>query len=398
MNGKLLLIIIWIVNLAPAIAGILIAISTGHIFWISLMIISGLMLRKGFMEIPLKPPHIGVFTFWGRKINIVFGEMLLLMMDYFPFFLGITLVDVEKKNKDYEFPDIRCRLEDDEQEVENMAKKKVRKEKKAGDGTFTYEKALEIVKKELALKPAKSGGKVKINSSITYIPDKERPIPYINSGGREGVEQIIHDMIAEDSRQAGGKMTWEQMSFAKDRLSAIFITKLTNMPIYRIARNADGNVKKDADGKPIYEEDSNGRKKPIDLNAISDEDVSYDISHFLTEALSDGVADVHDLGIKVQRFNITDVEPQGELENDAELAARERQQRRKQEEEQRTRATGAKQMVKDARKAGDETFTYGQALEILRIEEGKTDEVVVRSSGNPVLDAAALFQQNKKGV
>jgi len=258
-------------------------------WWGLIFLILGIILLfKSFKKIPSRPPNIGLVTIWGERKKWTKKEGWNLIAPYFPFIYDVTLIEVTKKNEDFIFEKVRCviskNVKTDEEEV------------KEG--------------KEISTN-IRSGGSVKVVVSITWIPDKAKLIAYTESGGEGGVRRIISDKMAEVIRQMGRNHTWEQLTFATDVMSANLIISIVGVT----------NIKKKM-GNP---DDWTYGNKLID--EISDEDLENAVE-YLQKSLTNGVADAHDLGIKIQRLNIKQVDPEGELQKDAEKSAIEVQQRR----------------------------------------------------------------------
>ena len=321
-------------------------------------------------EVPASPPHVAVPTLWGRRQYVVLREGKKLIANYFPFFLDLILIDVEKKNNDFSYAAIRCRLGTE-------------------DGVTPQGPS-----------EPKSGGEVKAEVSITWEPDTSRPkrlIDYLNSGVPKsstpkgpsgGIVTIVEDMLAEDIRQMGIYRTWEEMVFSKDILSVILINKLTGMQLPKYRRDSAGGVVLDNDS-PVMD-----GFYPIDQIITRQAEVrAEDVEYFLKNALTNGVGDIHDLGIRIRRLNVTEVQPTGALAQDAEGAARETQQRTKETRDNRTGIEMAQQLISAAKESGDPD-AFWQAHEIGRITRRRATEIIIRGAeGNPIAAAAAVFKK-----
>lgn len=163
----------------------------------------GIFLYFGLRKIPAAPPHVGLVTIWGERIDEVRKEGWRLFAPFFPFLYDAILVDVEKKEKDF--------LPED-----------VRSEEKA----------------ELA-----------INNAITWTPDKDVPQnlkEYINVGGRKGVEDILEDIIGEACRQYAVARGWEKVLATRDELAMTIIEALTGQtgePLREALKRGNGIAK-----------------------------------------------------------------------------------------------------------------------------------------------------------
>lgn len=200
-----------------------------------------------------------------------------------------------------------------------------------------------------------SGGSVTVKISVVFVPDINIPYRFrlfLNNGRRKEITKILEGMVGEAVRQYATDKTWEELTFAKSELSAHLIWQLTGMK---------------------YADDSDA------------------IEQFLQRALVNGVADVRDLGISIRRLNVVEVEPEGKLKENALLAAEAILQRSAEQTDTDTIVLLAQKIVAAGRDSGD-SISLREALEIVRIQRGLADETIVRSSGNGLLDAAALFQ------
>ncbi len=236
------------------------------------------------------------------------------------------------------------------------------------------------------------GGLVTVEGSITLIPDvkvSERHMTFLNKGGHlrfktpqsttfdtapvgDGetspiILQVLA-MLGQDIREYGATMTWDELTFSKAALSVRLITMLTGL-------------------------------EPDDENDEA-------IKRFLTEGLSGGIADIVHLGVKIARLNIEEIEPAGKLAEDAEKAADEKLQRTAEEIDTDTSIRLAKKMIL-ATGITEEEFVakpfeerqnlLREAMETVRINQGRATENIVRSSGNPFADAAAMMHNPPKG-
>lgn len=288
-----------------------------------------IMFVHGLKEIPANPPHVGLVTIWGKRYPVKKGEGLTLLAPYFPFKYDIVLIRVEKRNEDFRFTDIRCKLESGSANDNNA--------------------------------PAKSGGSVSADISITWQPTLDegkegKLLDFINSGKDAGVTSIMRDMLGEDIRQSGASRTWTEMTFATDELSVSLIGKLTG--------------------------EEHGKENPT----------KEELKQFIKTTLQNGVSDIWDLGVTIRRLNVEKVEPEGELKGDAERAARERQQRTAEESETDTVVV---LMEKYRKKFPNLSDT--EILNAVQTERGKASRIIVDGSGGDMSKAAAIFtQQNRR--
>ena len=352
------MLIMWIIFALPiSVAAILVL--AGQLWGISLPAVSLFILALGLKEIPASPPHVGVLTIWGRRIERewwllrkVPREGLKLVAPYFPLLIDFILINVEKKNKRMTFENIRCLLRE------------------------TEESGVEL----------QSGGEVASTVEITFVPDQDRLNSYIDSGQEGGVTDIIQGALGEDIRQTGSKRTWVEMTFGKDRLTAILITKLTGLEIPRVSLDPrTGDPQRDPETGRLMTEPG----KHIDAENAT----LIEVDHFIKKALTNGVADIYDLGVKISRLNVVVVEPLGELKKAAERAAVEWQQREAELLETRAVCAMAEVYVEKSKKInGKSTLSFEEGLKCARIEREKAQQVYIETGGGSALPIINLPQ------
>jgi len=306
----------------------------------------------GFREIKADPPHIGLVTIWGKRFEIIKSEGWTFLAPYFPFLYKTIDINIEKKNKDYEFKNVRCKFE--------------------------------LPDKDDSTKKIRSGGSVTVVASITWIPNDdsgEEMIKYIDSGKKDGVEEILKDKMAEEIRQAGRTHTWEEMVFATQVLSADLIISIVGPDIE--IEGTDGTKeswqwRRSIERNLLQKDDQGSEEEKAEKLRVA--------MKFLNKALRNGVGDDHDLGIKILRLNIKSVEPEGELKKDAEEAAKEAQQRRAEQYETET-ITRQGQILFDFYKETTDPRPMrecvNQAWNMKQLKEGKGNLHKIDLSGIP---------------
>ena len=320
------------------------------------IVASVIFFAVGIKTIPaVAPASFALLTFWGMRYPVVVREGKKLLATYPPLFIDLIPVSIEQQNLDFVFQHVRCRLE-----------------RKEDTGKAD---------------PA-SGGAVVIEVSLTIVPNEERFEDYIIAGGESRsktknaetltvLHDIIHDMLGEALRQEGGRRTWERMTFSQEQLTVMLITLLTGV---------DPKIESPFDTEDPEEQE----QRTKELRGF--------LQEFQGGASGNGISDVHGLGAKIRRINVVRVEPDGKLADAAERAAIEQQERKAELIETGAVLDMAKLYVKQSEVDGKPTITLDRALQIARLERNKgTREVVVQSSGNPLLDAAALFQDRGQG-
>jgi len=258
------------------------------------------MIYCGYRFIPYRPPQKALITIWGKRIDSIKEEGWILLAPYFPFLYDATKVNVVKINVDFPFKDIR-----------------------------TVAKSSEEEKRE---KDPEAGGEISVKISFTYIPDDLKA--FIDSGGEEGVKNILHDMIEEDIREMGRDYDWEAFTFSTGELKNILIEKIT--------------------GKKVEAGQTNSREKDRERDR---------------EMQKNGASDVMGLGIKLFRLNVGRIKEQGKLAEAAEAKVKEEQQRRGEEVELRFTEGWIKKMK-------DLGLSPGEATDAVQVQIGKGNKQV----------------------
>lgn len=216
--------------------------------WIALAVFIGILgafFLQGLRQIPASPPHKGVPTFLGERQRRSLSEGWH-VFPIFPYLYGVVSVNVERKNLDLVPENVR-----------------------------TPDRAL-----------------ISVPVSITYTPDEENLIAYLNSGGEEGVNNIIDDVVNEVVRE------W---AMSRDR------------------------------GPQTWEEalQVHGEALPIVVNALAGRDIDHvlDPGELALMRAGNGALTNTALGFVLNRANITEIQVLGEVAQAAERQAREKQER-----------------------------------------------------------------------
>ena len=301
-----------------------IAITLFNWWGLTLIGMAGISFAYFLTKIPAEPPHVGLVKIWGKRIPVKKEEGWILTAPCFPFFYEIIQIKVEKINLDFVFADIRTRA--DPELIESLdSAKKIRKRQKSRRKGKEKEKP-------------RAGGEVSANISLTYTPDYksknagQRLISFLNSGGEEGVRDIIKDLIEEDVREMSRDHSWEEFTFSAGELTCRLITKLT------------------------------GQKALL-------KDLQQDLQGLRKELQTNGLPDVADLGILLSRFTVGKVKEQGELATAAESFAKEVQERRGEEIELAF-------VIEQTKKLRNLGIDPGEALDGVQIERGKATKDV----------------------
>ena len=195
-----------------------------------------------------------------------------------------------------------------------------------------------------------AGGEVDVITSVTLEVKTDDPWALITLdqiGDLEGAENIFKDAIREDVRQIGRHLTWLEMAFATDLLSAKLIRDLTE-------------------------------KKGLGESDILIDPSEDAIRNYLTEAEKNGFPDAKGLSVKVRRLNVTGVIPKGQLAVEAERAAVEK-----------LRRAG---LIQNAKALGDAVKELGDQL-----HTKDTDGNVTREHGMTARELIDRIQVDEEG-
>jgi hypothetical protein len=342
------------------------------------------MISEGYgARIENNPPYIGLLTVWGKRFPVVLREGIWFLANFFPFYLWYIPVLVTRDNYEISL-DAYCKAE-------------VMK----GDDP-AQAKTTDI------------GAKVDVKVAITFAPDHrakeddgtpiggERIIQFLNSGQHTGVVNILTDVVKEELRDLALNFTWEQFAELKTVLSARLICLVADVNLRKLPRNSSGKMFSPQELKARIGEyfERYDDLEPIEdvLNVYTraseaeQKKLDEDIFFFLNDIVTSGVADVRDLGINITKFNVTHVFPTGAVADAAAAAAAEKQERTRETRDTETDIELAEKYLDAATKAG-KPMDLESALRIVRVNRGRAKETIITgSSGNPILDAAALVK------
>lgn len=259
---------------------------------VSLLVVGGLSLQA-LKKIPAEPPTIAVVTFLGeRKIKngkpITKKEGWRLFWLY-PWLYGYVPVEVTKIDQDLQTQDVRM----------------------SGDKA-----------------------EVSIKVSLTWKPDKDNLIQYLNSGGKKNVADILEDIVEEAVRELATNpnkepTTWEEAVAMK----RIFLAEIVNVVL---GKNPTLTSTKEIDEIATNLRRGNGNQK------------------------------IESLGIVLDRVNVTEVKPKNpKLADAADESAIEKKQKESEKIEIETVNELAKKLIDTL---GIDPKT---ALEIIQTERGK---------------------------
>ncbi|MFT7507449.1 MAG: hypothetical protein ACI92I_000599 [Acidimicrobiales bacterium] len=223
-------------------------------------------------------PRFGLFEILGLRLPITFDEGLVIII---PFISRIVMRSKEQFNEDLEILSTQCRLDPIE-----------------GAESDTFYAQVAHALDTVSPPNIRVGGSVKFTLGLTFVRDWRNGwsvLDYDEVGETEGFLNIIRDVIEEDLREVGRRLTWLQASFATDLVSAHLIK--------RVSGNTEG--------------DENLFKDPTPEG----------ITEFLRKAQTNGISYIGGMGVKFTRLQVKSVSPIGKLSEAAESAAVEEMRR-----------------------------------------------------------------------
>lgn len=261
---------------------------------------------QGLRRIPAEPPHIAVVTIFGERTRQIKKEGWRFFPLY-PYWYGCITIDMTKKNQDLPPQIVRTR--------------------------------------DLA--------ELEISVSLTWTPNEDYAIEYLNHGDENGVKNILADMVRERLREWAisidrGPKDWEEALRAQDEATAMLIREIAGWQ---------------------------------NLSKKEQEEIIRKIR------LGDGVQPIPQLGITLNRLNIGEIRPKGELARAAELMVKEQRER----EGEKVELSHALERVKEImEKLG---CSYTQAIELFQTERGKVAKKINEIKGSVSDDVRKAIEQ-----
>lgn len=340
----------------------------GYVHWGPGLLLATLMALMAWYsyrdDVTVKPPRFARVTLWNRLLPWVIRPRIVFAFGYFPLIEKLEIIEetpeLRAEEEEFIFKDVRCKADPDSTDPNEAAQ---------------------------------SGGSVEVHVGIAVVPDERRSSDFFKSGGIVPVMKMLHTKLGADIRHRAAGMTWEEFTFTKASLSMRLIADLTGYrPTEIVLINSKGIPLPNLDQARPHHKHLVRARTPDDI--VLNE---YDADNFVNTSLVDRPPDVHGLGVRLTQLGVTDIIPEGELKKVADLKAREKQERRGEEYDFDTELLLANKYLEASRPApgAAPTMTLDQALERVRINRGRAKETIVRSSGNPLLDAAALFGSNQ---
>lgn len=314
---------------------------------------------EGLRKIPANPPCRAVVTKFGKRTNKTKDEGWRFFPLY-PFWYGYILVDMTKKNKDFEAEEVRT--------------------------------------PDLA--------QLEIPISITFTPDKTQLIEYLNSGGEAGVSDILEDIINEKLRVWAmavdeGPATAEEGLAAAEDAVAILVkaiageklpTILSPFPMTALLKAFNSPPK-----SPTAFEEKFGKnwekiqewyKKLSEENRSTFDEALKDRRETIAKIRqSNGTIEIPSLGIILNRLNVGKIRTLGKYAEAADLEVKERKEREAE--------TLELQHVADTiqRLTAQLGISNEQALEILQTERGKVTKSISESKWNISPETRAMIEK-----
>jgi len=268
--------------------GILLAIL--RMFWGLVFIIPSILIfLVGLRNIQAVPPYVGVVTLWGERKPIIKKEGWRFFAPYFPFFYDAVLVLVQKNDTDFHPKQVR----------------------------------------------SSDGAELEIRIAVTWTPDKsngQNLIEYINTGAKDGVENMLDDIVEEACRQWAIRQTWQECQRNRDKLARLLVGRITK---------------------------NKGRDLTFIINSLR---------------LGNGDARIQSLGIVMNRFNVGEIELKGELAKAAERTAVETRQM----EAEKTEIRNVRDRARELQELG---LSAEDAIEVVQTERGKVKKEIREIKG-----------------
>lgn len=344
-----------------------------------LITIGAYVIVTGLTNIKSSPPHVGLLRIWGERVEVLIREGISLLPKIWPFNVDALPVEVERKNLEFEFTDVRCRNAVDE------------------NGHAAVDPTVPT-----------AGGAVTVKLALTVSPDIDahdrrgrpcgarRVISYLNHGSMPGIKTILDETLGEATRHLAGLYDWESFLFMKAPLAVALLAKISDIDFKKLPRQPNGELQP---GYADLDPEAYARLDEIELEPLEylfGDDIKRivdlverkkeqhrrlaEIEIFLKIARLNGTSDIIDLGTHIARLNVSHIVPEGELAEDAEGAAREKKQR---ETEAYDTATGIMLARQYIDFADDGSLTKAEALQLARIDRKRATEQVIRVPDSP---------------
>lgn len=321
------------------------------IFIVILLFLIGAFILQGLQKIPV--PYVGLITIWGKRKqdeqqkSVYVGEGWH-FLPLFPYWYNVILINMERV-------------------------------------TFT-------VTMETAMTPDREFSRVPV--TLTYSKNKDKLYEFISSGKDDGVQKQLYGKIEERIREwcmdsDGGPVDWIELQ--KSRLEG------TSVLAKKIAGNSLAEVPYFAQDIPTWiwlryyskprptvlleNEKAWGEKwekvtefeASLGIDKVNELKVEVDKRRIQIDKLRTGTGtiEVADLGIIIERLNIGNIDPLGDVAEAADKEAKE-------EQERKAEALEIKYVIERIKQFMEAPcfFSAEQALEAVQTERGKVPKTI----------------------
>lgn len=332
----------------------------------------GAFFLQGLRKIPADPPHKAVVTILGERTKAVKNEGWR-FFPLFPYLYSYILVRVTKVNHD--LPPQLVRTPD-------LAE-------------------LEIPI-SLTWTPVGDELKDENNESVSGL------INYLNAGGENGVKEILDDIVRERLREWAmskieGPQTWEEALNAREEAVSILVKSIVGdrlepihaeIPTAILLRFYDSQTNNFRERKVPGERDERDwplLKKYLDSLTPEKkgkliEETAKRKKNITCIRQGNGNQILPQLGIRLNRLNIDEIKPKGELARSAERMVTEQQEM----EGDKIRIKNIIDRIDELKKLG---FSSEQALEVIQTEKGKVTKQISESKWNLSQETRAMIEK-----
>lgn len=334
----------FLISLICVIIGVITAnITQGYFFGAAATVaLLGTFIIQGTRRIPNNPPNKGLLTVLGKRTKMVVDEGWH-FFPLFPWLFGVVLVDVKKKERDIPAESVR---------TPDLAEIKI---PIALTWTPSYSDTLDE------------------NDNVIFTGGQDL-IEYLNSGGEEGVnaqlEDIVHERLREWAMSADeGPQTWQEAIGAKEEAVAILLKAILGEILEPIPSTIPTPVLlkclNSPPRKPTEKEcalwGQNWETAMGTIRALPAEDqdklnraVQRRREELARARQGNGHFNIHQLGVTLNRLNIGETKPLGDLAKAAEAEVKEAQERRGEMYEIGTDLLKAQELAKKITDSGKE--------------------------------------------
>jgi hypothetical protein len=238
-------------------------------------------------RIPAEPPHLGLTTIWGERKPKIKKEGWRFLAPFFPFLYNVILVNVEKKNQDLPAETVR-----------------------------TPDLAVLEIPISLTWTPGTPEKKDKRNGEFL--------INYLNSGGEEGVKDILADIVRERVREWAiavreGPQTFKEAISAQEDAVEILIKAVAGEELEKIPSSVPTTILfkyfDTPQGMPTESEKKMWLKNWKKVDEILKSESRTEVEEKVEERRKiikeirkgNGVQPIPQLGITLNRLNIGDI-------------------------------------------------------------------------------------------